>query len=71
MGLNIWGQALSRIDEATKRLEQAVARLEASTQNLFGRPNVPARPTGAVESEADVADRLDAVISRLDRVLEG
>jgi hypothetical protein len=28
-------------------------------------------PGGAVETEADVANRLDAVISRLDRVLEG
>jgi len=38
---------------------------------LAGKPAAPPRLAGAPESEIDVADRLDAVISRLDRVLEG
>jgi hypothetical protein len=49
-----------------------VTRLEAATRSLSGKPAAgPARPATPAESEADVADRLDAVISRLDRVLEG
>jgi hypothetical protein len=49
-----------------------VARLEAATRGLSGKQAAsPVRPAAAPESEADVANRLDAVISRLDRVLEG
>jgi hypothetical protein len=60
---------LSAIEQATRRLEEAVARLESAANRLSGKPGPIRLP--AHDSGEDVATRLDAVINRLDRVLEG
>ena len=44
-------------------------RLEAAANRLSGKPNPISLP--AAKAGETVASRLDAVISRLDRVLEG
>jgi len=56
------------MDEAVRRLEQAVSRLESAARAVDAQPAGPAAPG---TSSGDVAARLDAVLHRLDRVLEG
>ncbi|MBU6508016.1 MAG: hypothetical protein KGI92_01510 [Alphaproteobacteria bacterium] len=61
---------MGRLEQAAGRLEQAVIRLESAVASVSGR--APARAdTSAGKPPADVAARIDAVIGRLDRVLEG
>ncbi len=64
---------MSELDDALTRLAAAVARLEAAA----ARPD-PADPTRAADAASDsmqavaetVADRLDAALARLDRLLD-
>ena len=60
---------MGRLEQATNRLEQAVARLESAAKALSGK--TAQRESAASRPPADVTARIDAVISRLDRVLEG
>lgn len=61
---------MGRLEQAAGRLEQAVVRLESAVASVSGRTGVRAE-SSAGRPPADVATRIDAVISRLDRVLEG
>jgi hypothetical protein len=67
---------MAKLHEALRRLEEAVARLELAARGAVDgdahRP-APARADHAAftTTTAAVAQRLDAVIGRLDRVLEG
>jgi hypothetical protein len=58
------------MEQATDRLEQAVARLETAVEVVSGKA-AGQRQAAASRPPADVTARIDAVIDRLDRVLEG
>jgi len=60
---------VGRLEQATNRLEQAVARLESAAEAFSGKTT--RHEPAASRAPADVAARIDAVIDRLDRVLEG
>ena len=60
---------MGRLEQATNRLEQAVVRLESAVEAITGK-TASQRQT-ASGPPADVTARIDAVIDRLDRVLEG
>jgi hypothetical protein len=60
---------VERLEQATNRLEQAVARLESAAEAFSGKR--PRHESAAERPPADIAARIDAVIDRLDRVLEG
>lgn len=61
---------MGRIEQATNRLEQAVVRLESAIQAVSGK-GASQRQAAATRPPTDVTARIDGVISRLDRVLEG
>jgi hypothetical protein len=61
---------VGRMEQATNRLEQAVARLEGAVEAVSGKA-ASQRQVAANRPPADVGARIDAVIDRLDRVLEG
>jgi hypothetical protein len=61
---------VGRLEQAINRLDQAVARLESASATVLGKAAAP-REAAATHPPADVAARIDAVINRLDRVLEG
>ncbi|MDE2229025.1 MAG: hypothetical protein KGL11_08300 [Alphaproteobacteria bacterium] len=61
---------MGRLEQAAKRLEQAVVRLESAAEAVSDKA-APPRESAAGRPPADVAARIDAVINRLDRVLEG
>jgi len=60
---------VERLEQATKRLEQAVARLESAAEAASGKST--RHESAAARPPADVTARIDAVINRLGRVLEG
>jgi hypothetical protein len=60
---------VGRLEQATNRLEQAVVRLESAVEAVTGKSASQRQTTS--RPPADVAARIDAVIDRLDRVLEG
>jgi phage shock protein A len=65
---------MSRLEQAARRLEQAVARLETAAQRANqGAASRSTKPDHAAlaDATATVARRLDAMIGRIDRVLEG
>ena len=66
------GGAMTKMEQAIRRLEQAVARLEqAARRAADGEAAVKAEFTALADTTQGVASRLDAVIGRLNRVLEG
>ncbi|MGH6968453.1 MAG: hypothetical protein ACREEL_02830 [Stellaceae bacterium] len=61
---------MGRLEQAASRLEQAVVRLESAVAGVSGR-NASRGESSGSRPPADVTARIDAVITRLGRVLEG
>jgi len=59
---------MANLDEAMEQLEGAIERLEHAAGKLSARGKT--EPTVLNQTAAQVASRLDAVIGRLDRILE-
>ena len=72
VGRQAIGGMMGKVEEALRRLELAVARLErAARGQAEGESAAKAEYAALADTTEGVAGRLDAVIGRLDRVLEG